>query len=151
VALPDLYTNAQLEIASGGAARLLQMSKAPTAASQVYSDFLDAVRRAAEADVRSIIGVSYVLSDATLNAAPLISELALTVAVYWAYWKGTGGQAVPDEVKGAYDNARRALGELRDGPRMPGTETEATGAHGIGTVIIDDPTRILRRNMRGFC
>jgi len=151
VSLPDLYTTAQLEIACGGADRLKQLAKAPSTSSSIYTDFLAAVRRAAESDVRSLVGVAYVLTDAVLNAAPFISECALVVAVYWAHWKGTGVQGIHDDLKASYTDAQKKLMDLRDGPRMPGTEDDAASAHGSQTVRLDDPTRILRGNMRGFC
>lgn len=151
MSLPDLFTQAQLEIACGGAPTLMRLAKKTPAEVSEYAAFVAAVRSAAESDVRSLVGVAYVLSDATLNAAPFISELALTIAVYWAHWKGTGGQEVPELVRAAYDNARTSLGELRDGPRMPGTETEAANATGTKLVTLSSASRVSRGNMGGFC
>jgi hypothetical protein len=58
----------------------------------------------------------------------------MPMAVYWAYHKGTAGQAIPEPVKSAYAEARQALMDFRAGNRSLGTATEAARsapAHGV--------------------
>lgn len=151
MALSNLWTQAQLEIACGGAASLVRLAKAPNASSAVYTDFIAEVRKASQGIVYAIVQVAFDPTDSTVPGADLLQQHCLAVGVYWAYHKGTGGHAIPDDVRRAYDDALAILRELKKGELALGTEDEPTGNHGAETVTVRDSTRALRSNMRGFC
>lgn len=152
MALSDLFTNAQLEIALGGASRLVQLANAQSVSDAACVAFIAEVRAAADADVYSVVQVPFDITDATVQGAAFLSQAALSIAVFQAWYKGTGGQAVPEQVDKERTVALGRIKELASGERGLGTETEPTSATGVRTVTLDmTGTRILRRNMPGFC
>lgn len=128
MALPDLFTTAELEIACGGAGNLVRLAKAPSAASSTYTTFVDQVKAIANGDVYSIVATAFDTTTATVQAAALIQQYALAIGVFWAHSKGTGGMEIPQQVREAYNEARQVFVEIRDGTRSLGTETQPTGA-----------------------
>ena len=76
----------------------------------------------------------------------------LALGVYWAWWMGTGGTAVPDEVVKAQADALDGLKEIVKGDETIGTEADPATTLGVKVRSIDAAgTRILRKNMGGFC
>lgn len=128
MALPDIFTTAELEIACGGAGNLVRLAKAPSAASSTYTTFVEQVKAIANGDVYSIISTAFDITTATVQTAALVEQYALAIGVFWAHQKGTGGMEVPEKVSAAYEQARMVFSEIRDGRRSLGTETQPTGA-----------------------
>lgn len=126
MALPDLFTDAQLEVAVGGAKRLLQLSGAASVSDPVYATFKAAVRRVADADVYSLVGPAFATGDTTVQQSPLLAEYSLAIAAYWAHKKGSGGLEIPEGISSGYEEARLGLAEIREGDRALATSDEPT-------------------------
>lgn len=155
MAYPSPFTTAKLAIALGGDEKLLQLvdkqhTEDITSASCVA--FIDEIKEAAAGELYSILQVVFDPADAVFQASPHVIQNALTVGVYWAWHKSTGGMAIPPEVKEAKAEAVAALKEARTGLRSLGTETDPTSNAGVKQVDIDATgTRVLRSNMGGYC
>lgn len=152
----SLYTQAQIQVAVGGADKLLQLAdrafKSNNIASAGCQQFLAEVSAATTGEVNSILQVAFDPNDPVYATAQFVVEYALTIAVYWAWHKSTGGIAVPKETKDGADLARAALKEAREGLRSLGTSPSATSNAGALNVDIDHSgRRILRKNTGGFC
>jgi hypothetical protein len=137
LALPDLYADADLELAIGSAANLVQLCRASSVADPAYAAFKAQVRRAAQGDLYSMIEPSVVISDANVAISDFIQAQALPIAVYWAYHKGSAGQTIPEPAKAAYADARAALVEFREGTRSLGTQTEGARSAAAHQVDMD--------------
>lgn len=156
--LADLFSQAELEIACGGADRLVRLAKASSASDAAYTAFIAQVRRAAQGDLYSLIEPSAVITDPNVPLSDFIQSQCLPIGVYWAHHKGTGGQAIPDEVRAAYDRALAALREFRAGDRSLGTETEGARSGPAHQVDMDATgpsgspgSGWTRQNFGGFC
>jgi hypothetical protein len=151
-ALPDLFTQAQLEQAAGGADRLVQLGDR-NSDGFVDADWYAEVARAANGEVYSIVGVDLDVRDPNLVAAGVLQEYALDVGVYWAFKKGTGGQVIPPAIVDAYHAAIAALKEFRAGERRIDLVEEPARAAPAGPVEMD-PDRhsgYTRKRWGGFC
>lgn len=152
MALSDLFTQAQLERVCGGAYRLVELAQASSSVDQAYLDFIAQVRLAAQADVYGLMQVAFDPTDPTVSTSPVAQAHCLSIARYWAWSYGTGGQAIPEDVSRDRTMALEGLTTIRDGQAALGTDTEPTSNAGAKTVTLDSTgTRILRANMRGFC
>lgn len=152
----SLYTQAQLQVACGGADKLLQLADRAFKTGNILATgpqtFLLEVANATAGEVNSILEVAFDPNDPVYASAQFVVEYALTLAVYWAWHKSTGGIGVPPEVKDGADKARAALKEAREGLRSLGTSPSAASNAGASTFEIDTTgRRILRKNMFGFC
>src|SRR5262245_59311741 len=103
--LANLFTDAQLEIGVGGADRLVQLAKAQSYGDATYTAFVAEVKRAANGRVYAILKVAIDITDPNVAIAGAIQQYALALGVYWAWWMGTGGTALPDEVVKAHEAA----------------------------------------------
>lgn len=152
---PALFTQAHLEIATGGADKLLQLAdknRTGNINDATVQAFIAEVIRAASGEVYPIVQVAWDPNDPTVTGADALAEAALPIALYWAWHKSTGGVAVPEEVKTARQDAKATLKEMRDGMQALGTTTDPASNAGAKTVDIDSSgKRVLRRNMGGFC
>jgi hypothetical protein len=155
VALPLPFTQAQLEIAVGGAADLLKLadkSGTGSLSSASCQAFIAEVQAAAAGEMYSILQVAFDPADSTFPAADFVKQNALTIGVYWAWHKSTGGLAVPEKVETAKDKAIATLEKAKDGFRSLGTADDPTSNAGAENVDLDTTgTRLLRSNMGGFC
>ncbi len=152
MSLADLFTDAQLEIGVGGADRLVQLAKATAYGDATYQAFVTEVRRAANGRVYAILKVAIDITDPNVAVAGAVQQYAIAIAVYWAWWMGTGGTAVPDEVVKAYTAALEGLKEIVRGDETIGTEADPATTLGVKVRSIDAAgVRILRKNMGGFC
>jgi hypothetical protein len=152
VSLPDLISDAQLEIGVGGADRLVQLARAQTYGDATYQAFMAEVKRAANGRVFAILKVAIDITDPNVPIAGTVQQWALAIGVYWAWWMGTGGTAVPPEVAKAHDAAIEGLREIVKGQETIGTEADPATTLGVKVRSIDkEGVRILRKNMGGFC
>lgn len=155
MALPDPFSQAQLEIAVGGQSDLLKLAD-KTATGDLNSTacqaFIDEVMAAAAGEVLSLLQVAFDPTDPTFQSADFVQQNALVIGVYWAWHKSTGGRAVPADVETAKDKAVATLLQAKDGLRSLGTEDDPTSNAGAENVTLDTTgTRILRSNTGGFC
>ncbi len=155
MAYPAPFTQAQLEIAAGGSADLLQLadkSRTGDLSSASCQAFIAEVQRAAAGQLYSILQIVFDPADPTFQAADFVQQNAVVIGVYWAWHKSTGGKAIPPEVITAKNDAVATLEKAAEGLRSLGTDKTPTSNAGAKTVTIDTTgTRILRDNMRGFC
>ncbi len=128
MALPDLFTTAELEIACGGAGNLVRLSKAPNSSSATYTTFVAQVVAIACGDVYSVVSSAFDITTATVQTAALVNQIALARAVYWAHSKGAGGMEMPEWVKQGHVEAGVILDEIRRGTRSLGTQEQPTPA-----------------------
>ncbi|HZU84105.1 MAG TPA: hypothetical protein VE987_14350, partial [Polyangiaceae bacterium] len=150
--LPDLFSDAQLEIAVGGADRLVQLAKAQSYGDPTYQAFVAEVKRAANGRVYAILKVAIDITDPNVALAGAVQQYAIALGVYWAWWMGTGGTALPDEVVKAHDAAIDGLKEIVKGQETIGTEQDPATTLGVKVRSIDaEGVRILRKNLGGFC
>lgn len=148
----ELFTLAQIETAVGGARTLVQLAKASDTSDARYAAFVAEVRAAAEGDVYSIVQVPFDIADPTVPAAVFLQQHCLAIAVYWAYSKGSGGQAMPEDVRTKYSEAIGVLREVRSGERSLGTDTEPASQLPAQRVSLDAvPGSWTRTNWGGFC
>jgi len=151
MALSDLFTTAQLEIACGGADRLMRLSKARNRSDDAYTGFIAEVRAAAQADAYGLAKIAVDPLDDTVPASGMMQQSCLACAVYWAHYKGSGGQEIPDQVREARTGALDSLRELRDGGRTLDTEGTPTSNAGATLVSLNSTRRLSRTNSGGFC
>ena len=150
-ALSALYTDAQLEVAVGGAANLVRRAGATGPSDAKYTTFKNEVRAAAQADAYGLAKIAVDPTDATVSGAGLMQQLCVTIAVFWSHHKGTGGQEVPVEVTRARDDAIKALMEVRDGVRTLDTDTDPTGNNPLGkSVTLNLDGQVRRGNFGSF-
>lgn len=124
MALADLFTTAQLEIACGGADRLMRLAHARVVGDATYAAFCAEVKALAFGKVRGVIGQAFALRDPTTQTAELLQQYALGVAVYCAHIKGSGGQEVPQGVRDHLEFCMDGLRDIRSGTESLGTETD---------------------------
>ena len=151
MALSALFTDAQLEIAAGGASRLLQLSGTLSPTDPAYASFKGEVRAAAQADVYGLAKIAVDPTDPTVPGSGMLQQYCLACAVYWAHAKGAGGVEMPPVVEQARKEAIAALKDLRDGVRTLDTDTDPTSNLGGPTVKVDWPGSVSRRNFGSFC
>jgi phage gp36-like protein len=141
MALPDLFTTAELEIACGGAGNLVRLSKASSASASTYTTFVEQVKAIANGDVYSIVGNDFDITTATVQGAAILQQHAVTIGVFWAHSKGTGGMEIPQQVTEAYRISQEWLEKMARGLRGLGTETQPTGALAVQQVDMYDAGR----------
>lgn len=141
MALADFFTTAQLEIAMGGAQRVVQLAKATGPSDAVYAAFVAEVKANVNGDVYAITQVAFDVADANLQAAGFLKQKALALACYWAHFSGSGGQEVPEQVVRARDLALAQLRELRDGGTSLGIEA-AVGTSAQLAQVNPDPAGV---------
>lgn len=158
MALPDLFSQADLEIAIGQAANLVELARASSTADPAYAAFVAQVRRAVQGDVYSLLAPSVDITDPNIPISDFVQGQCMPMAVYWAYHKGTAGQAIPDPVRAAYQEAKQALIDFREGNRSLGTQNEAARSAPAHDVDMDatGPSGApgsgwTRKNWGGFC
>src|SRR5437879_2597497 len=101
-------TQAMLERALGGARALVQLSdKAGTGVAD--ANFVTEVLAAAEDETNSMIMMAVSLADPALATSSRLLRHQPAIAVYLAWLRGAGGQAVPAEVKATAEEAERVL------------------------------------------
>src|SRR5205085_11296126 len=122
--------------AVGGAAQLVKLGDRNMDGA-VDADWYAEVARAANGEVYSYIGVDLDVRDPNLVAAGVLQEYALDVAAFWAYKKGTGGQAIPERIVQAYTLAIASLKEFRAGERRIDLVEEPVRAAPAGQVDMD--------------
>lgn len=125
MSLAELFTTSDLEVAIGQAANLVELAKASNAADSAYAAFVSQVRGAVQGDIYSLIQSSIDIADPQIANSDFLKALALSMAVYWAYHKGSAGQTIPEPVRQAYADAKQTLIDFREGNRSLGTEVEA--------------------------
>lgn len=147
---PALFTQAQLEIAAGGADKLLQLvdkTKSGQLASAPCQAFIAEVISTASGKIYSVAQIAADVNDPNI-VTPFLIQLAVTAGLYWAWHKSTGGIAVPPDVKDAYKDAIDEVKDYAEGLRAVGaTPTPSTSA---GLENIDpNPTgnRITRKSL----
>jgi phage gp36-like protein len=150
--LPDLFTQAQLEQAVGGPDKLRQLGDRDRDG-VLDADWYAEVKRAANGEVYSYLGVDLNVTDPNLAAAGVLQEYALDVAAFWAYKKGTGGQAIPEKIGDAYTLAIASLKEFRAGERRVDLVEEPARAAPAAAVNMDPDNHSgwTRRRWSGFC
>lgn len=158
MSLPPPFTQAQLEIAVGGADQLLELADkrgecgalglngAPAQA------FIAEVQRAVAGRLYSILQVAFDPTDPMFQGSDFVQQLAVTMGAYWAWHKSTGGIAIPQDVKEANADAEAMLKDTRDGGQGLGTLVDPRSNAGARNVRVDQTgRRVLRKNMGGFC
>ena len=146
------FTQSQLEIAVGGAPNLVRLAKASNTADPQYAAFVVEVQSAALMELYSILQVAFDPNDPTVAGSIYAQQYGVTLGVYWAHHKGTGGIEIPEKVDAAHDKTLTAIKEARSGSTALGTTTDPTSNAGAKTVTVDATgSRIVRRNMGGFC
>jgi hypothetical protein len=114
-------TQGMLERALGGAHILVQLSdKAGTGIAN--TTFVYEVLAAAEDEANSLIMPAVDVSDPALAKSSLLIRHQTAIAVYLAWLRGAGGQAMPPEVRAAQEEAERVLmlvGERKRGLGLP--------------------------------
>lgn len=150
-----LYSQGQLEIATGGADKLRELvdkQKTGQLASASCQAFLAEVHAAALGEVCAILQVAFDPSDPTFQGADFVKQNGVTIGLYWTWHKSTGGIAIPNPVKDAHAEAVASLEKARDGLRSLGTEQDPASNVGSKMVKLDTTgTRVTRGNMGGFC
>lgn len=155
MAYPDLFTQAQLEVAVGGADKLLELvdkQRTGDLSSTSCQTYISEIKAAARGEVYSILQVAYDPGSVDMSVAEFVAQNALVIGVYWTWHKSTGGMAVPPEVKEAKADAVKNLTDAKAGTRALGTDADVESNVGHKTVTVDSTgTRVLRQNMSGFC
>jgi hypothetical protein len=130
-------TQAMLERGLGGPSVLVQLSD-KTGSGVADPTFVSEVLAAAEDEANSMIMLAVDLADPGLATASLLLRHQTAIAVYLAWLRGAGGQAVPAEVRAAFEEAERVLtlvGERRRGLGLP---VRPTGGQIVEQVTKDD-------------
>src|SRR5581483_8321450 len=129
MAFADLFSQAQLEFAVGGAQNLLQLAdnkSAPTndLASAYCQAFIAEVKRAAAGEVYSILQVKFNPVDPTVPAADFVQQNAVVIGAYRAWQKSTGGVLKENPFENARERASANLEKAAEGIRALGTDME---------------------------
>jgi hypothetical protein len=114
-------TQAMLERSLGGPQLLVQLSN-KDGTGVADADFVNDVLDAAEDEVNSMIMMAVDLADPALATSSLLLRHQTAIAVYLAWLRGAGGQAIPSEVLDAAKEAERVLtlvGERKRGIGLP--------------------------------
>lgn len=147
---PALFTQSQLEMAVGGADKLLQLvdkTKTNDLASADCQTFIAEIITTACSKIYSVAQVAADVTDPNI-ATPFLAQCAVSAGVYWAWHKSTGGIAVPDEIKAAYREAIEEVKQYAEGLRAIGaTPTPSTSA-GLENIDPDpDGVRLTRTTL----
>lgn len=137
MALPHLFTQAQLELACGGAPTLVRLARARDANDPAYAAFIAAIQNIADSWAYSNAQVYAAVSDPTTQTAPILSEMALAVGVWWAHYKGSGGQEIPPGVAEGLRLAKEWFEDLKAGGVSLGTEATPSTSAGLTQVDVD--------------
>jgi hypothetical protein len=130
-------TQAMLERGLGGPQVLVQLSdKAGSGAAD--ATFVAEVLAAAEDETNSMIMMAVSLSDPGLATASLLLRHQTAIAVYLAWVRGAGGQAVPGEVKAAAEEAERVLTLVGERKRGLGLAVRPTAGQIVEQVTKSD-------------
>lgn len=91
-------TLAQWEMALGGADVALQLSGSQDYGDTAYTTFASECREDGSAELAGELGVQY--ATATLDSTDRnLANHAASLAAWWAWSKGSRGQAVPDKIQ----------------------------------------------------
>ena len=135
--MPPRVTQAMLERGLGGAQALVQLSdKAGTGIAD--PTFVVEVLAAAEDEANSMIMPAVSLADPGLATASLLLRHQTAIAVYLAWLRGAGGQAVPVAVKEAAEEAERVLTLVGERKRGLGLVVRPTSGQIVEQVTKDE-------------
>ena len=150
MSLPHLFNQAQLEAAVGGPDRLVRMARCTGPSDPNYAAFIASVQNIADGTAYSHAQVYAAVTDTTTQTSPVLSEMALAVGVWWAHYKGTGGQEIPMGVAEGLRIATAWFESLKNGGATLGTELTPSTSAGLTQVDIDpDSVRMTRANLNG--
>lgn len=130
-------TQAMLERAVGGAARLVQLldkDNDGVADSALVADCLDG----SQGEVNSAIALAVDLSDTTIDTAPVVLRHQTAIAAFLAWQRGAGGQAMPDEIRVGRDEAMEWLDRVAQRKRGIGIATRPTASQPVQQVTKAD-------------
>lgn len=145
-------TQAQIEEACGGASRLVKLAGATNTADSRYAEFIEICQAPANAYIRSLIAKVIDPDDASIAADALLADHEATLTAKLAYRKGTGGQAMPDQLKASVDEFEKWETRVDGGKIAFSSQTAQATNAGVKMVTTDTTgTRVTRRNMGGFC
>ncbi len=144
-------TKPQLEAAIGGAAVLVQLLD-KNFDGVADDELVEQAIEKAEIECASAVQVAFDLDDPNIETSRALEQQKLVIAVYWAYQKGTSGQAVPQDVRDAYEDAILWLDKVAAGKRALGQSRNPRSSLPVEQVPIDPTSkRTTRANMKGFC
>jgi phage gp36-like protein len=144
-------TKAQLEAAVGGAAILVQLLD-KNFDGIADDDLVEQCIEKAEIEAASAVQVAIDLDDPNVETSRALEQKKLDVAAYWAYQKGTSGQAVPQDIRDAYEDAKEWFDKVAGGKRALGQARHPRSSLPVKQVPIDpESRRTTRSNMKGFC
>lgn len=127
----------QLERALGGASVLVGLSdKAGTGVAD--PSFVSDVLNDAEGDANSMIALAVDLTDPALATSSLLVRHQLAIAVYLAWFRGSGGQAIPSEVTDNLKEAERVLTLVGERRRSLGLPVKPVGGQIVQQVTKKD-------------
>ncbi len=145
---------ADLEEALGGAYVLVQLAKATGPSDPQVATFSAAVIAKAEGECNTAVEDAFDLDDPNVNLSPTLLSKETDIAVFWAWSRGTNGEAIPGDVREAYQDALRWLDNVATGKRGLGLPTTQNAASATDTKLVNlDPyhVRMTRWNLGGFC
>lgn len=139
--MPPRVSQIQLERAVGGAQKLLQAidtSHTNSLASAECQALITEVLDEANGDVNGYIGLVVDLGDPSLQTAPQLVRYELAIAAELAWLKGTGGHAMPENIRTDAQRARDNLELIRDRKKGIGLTTRPTTAQPVQQVTTSD-------------
>jgi hypothetical protein len=145
-----LFIQAQLEMAVGGADKLLQLvDKTGTGdlASGACQAFIAEIISTASGKIYSVAQIAADVNDPNI-LTPFSVQCGVMAGVYWTWHKSTGGIAVPDEVKSGYRDTIDEVKEYAAGLRATGGTASPSTSAGLENI---DPNpsghRITRKSL----
>lgn len=143
-------TKAKLEAALGGADKLRDLLD-KNFDGIADDNLVEQVIEAAEGEAISAVEVAFDTDDPRIERSVVLEQRKLQLARYWAYQIGTSGQAVPQDLREAYDDTLAWLDRVVAGKRGIGKRSPATANPPENVDIDPHRTRTMRRTMKGFC
>lgn len=144
-------TQADLERAVGGAAVLAELLDFD-GDGQADSASVDEILAEVDAEANSYIQIRIDISSAQLNTAPLLLMREKACAAYLCYLRGTRGQAMPDAVRQAREDAIRWYEDVGQGRATIGTVVKP--ASDLQVTQVERSTEAMPRvtwnTMKGF-
>lgn len=130
-----------------GQALLAQFVREAAGSSNYEARVAELIARA-ESRVDAYLGARY---TTPVEATGFVEEMALAIAEYEVYRRGSGG-AVPEKIREAYEDALADLRAVADGKREIGgaTPLATTDAAGIGLVVDAEDAMFDSESMQGF-
>lgn len=83
---------------------------------------LDRAIEDASAEIAAACGNNYKIWTAANDVPAYVRRLAVNLAIYWCWYYGTHGKAVPEEVKAQYEKALAQADKIEKGQRGLGNE-----------------------------